>query len=258
MKLIYKNYEEPTIFLNENGYLTQFQTFIPENSWGEVSNYDNIKYVKTEHNTAYFSEAEALTKINNNTENYFDFNKAIIDIGANVGVYSIRSLFKNVYAFEPNKVIYSLLNVNLLIHDVNRFLRSKTYNVCLSDKHEIIEYDGSRVKQEDDVLYNDISYEHDNTRYIDNMETHTLDEYNCENVGFIKIDVEGYEEKILRGGIGTIIRNNYPPILFELWDVGRLGMTQERHDSLEKFLTDLGYNILWYWGDFETHLAIHP
>ena len=85
----------------------------------------------------------------------------------------------------------------------------------------------------------------------------TLDSFNISNIGFIKIDVEWMEEKVLRGGIGTIIRNNYPPILFECWDVGYFNMSQERHDSLENFLKSLGYEILWHWGDFENHLAIH-
>ena len=71
------------------------------------------------------------------------------------------------------------------------------------------------------------------------------------------IDVEGMEEKVLRGGIGTIVRNNYPPILFECWEIGWNNMTQEKRDSMEKFLTNLGYEIIWGWGDEETHLAIH-
>ena len=65
------------------------------------------------------------------------------------------------------------------------------------------------------------------------------------------------EYQVLRGGLGTIIRNNYPPILFELWDVDYFGMTQEVHDRLVNFLEGLGYEILWKWGDYETHLAIH-
>ena len=65
------------------------------------------------------------------------------------------------------------------------------------------------------------------------------------------------EYKVLKGGLGTIIRNNYPPILFELWDIGKFGMTKENHDLLQKLLEDLGYEIFWYWGDHETHLAIH-
>ena len=36
------------------------------------------------------------------------------------------------------------------------------------------------------------------------------------------IDVEGFEEKVIRGGLLTIISNNYPPILFECWRAGQI------------------------------------
>ena len=84
-----------------------------------------------------------------------------------------------------------------------------------------------------------------------------LDSFNIENVGLIKIDVEGFEEKVIRGSLLTIIKSNYPPILFECWDVNFCNMTQEKHDSLFNLLKTLGYEIFEYWGDFETHLAVH-
>jgi hypothetical protein len=145
-------------------------------------------------------------------------------------------------------MIFSFLNINLIMH--NKFDNSKTYNVLLSDKVEDLEFDGFNADKSLPIfgtIYDDISI----------VKAHILDEYNLDNIGLIKIDVEGMEEKVLRGGLGTIIRNNYPPILFELWDVGFYDMTQEKHDSLQNFLEDLGYEIFWYWGNYETHLAIH-
>lgn len=247
MKLIYRDYEYPSIYLRETGYITfEFDNqFDNEYCFGKFSEYDDIKYIKSKDNINYFEEADILTKINLNEDHFFDFNKSIIDIGANVGCYSIRSNFNYIYAFEPNEKIYHLLCTNLIMH--NRYDISKVYNVLLSDKHEIINFDGfSAVSNNQHDIKNNVY-----------LNSYLLDEYDCENVGLIKVDVEGMEEKVLKGGIGTIIRNNYPPILFELWDVGNNGMTTEKHDSLEKFLTDLGYHILWYWGNFQTHLAIH-
>jgi hypothetical protein len=48
-----------------------------------------------------------------------------------------------------------------------------------------------------------------------------LDDYAFENVGFIKIDVEGHEESVLRGGLETLQRNR-PTLLIEI---------EERHNS---------------------------
>ena len=246
MELYYKDYELASFKINDNGYLLPFGGKDESLKYykNEISDY----VIAPENNDAYFAEADILSQVNKNKEGYFDFNKAILDIGAHAGYYSFRSDFKYVYAFEPNNFIFQFLNINLIIH--NKWENSKTFNVLLSDKKENIQFDGFST-----ILDNfDRHFKYDKSM---NVISHTLDEFNCENVGFIKIDVEGMEEKVLRGGIGTIIRNNYPPILFELWEVGFYGMTQEKHDSLEKFLTDLGYVIFWNWGDYETHLAIH-
>ena len=251
MKLYYKDYELPSFQVNDNGYL------LP---WDEnINNYvlNNLNYhsdtmsdviINTEDNDAYFMEANILSKINLNEEGYFNFNKAIIDIGAYVGCYSFRSFFKYVYAFEPNKIMFTCLNMNLLIH--NKLKYSKTFNVLLSDKKEDINYDGMAT------YLADINAPF-NKQDSQIVKSNILDEFNCENVGLIKIDVEGMEEKVLRGGLGTIIRNNYPPILFECWEIGWNGMTREKQDSMKYFLNNLGYTILWNWGDNETHLAIH-
>ena len=247
MKLYYKDYELPSYQINDNGYLLPWDegtTIYVNERFNYYSNEISDFVIKAEDNDMYFREADILSKINENSNKYFDFSKAILDIGAHAGCYSFRSNFKYAYAFEPNKVMYTFLNMNLFMHD--KLLLSKTFNVLLSDTTETVKYDGFNSEYSVSLNNN-----------IENVKAHILDEYNLDNIGLIKIDVEGMEEKVLRGGLGTIIRNNYPPILFELWDPGKFGSTQEKHDSLKKFLVDLGYTIYWYWGDQATHLALH-
>lgn len=249
MKLFYKDYEKPSFMISDHGYLTDTEWYklnIPLYR-GKPNEFSEF-FVKTEDNDWYCFEANTIIKINMNEENFFDFSKSIVDIGAEHGVYSFLTNFSFAHAFEPNNFEWHLLNVNLYMHEKNKM--SKTYNVALSDKVEEIKYDGFTAQQDDIEAF---SYFEERESII---KTHTLDEFNIDNIGLIKVDTEGMEEKILRGALGTIIRNNYPPILFELWDVGYYNMTQEKHDSMQKFLEDLGYEILWYWGDFETHLAV--
>jgi len=257
MKLYYKDYELPSFQINDNGYFlpwddsldyyinNRFKDLVYKN---EISDY----VIKAEDNDQYFNEADILSKINLNEDGYFDFSKAIIDIGAYSGCYSFRSYFKYVYAFEPNKTMFTCLNMNLLMH--NKLEYSETFNILLSDKQELIKFNGFFTPYWDGKNWGGEDSKLDESKEI---LSHTLDEYNLNNVGFIKIDVEGMEEKVLRGGIGTIIRNNYPPILFELFDIGYYGTPKEKHDSLQNFLENLGYEIIWYWGDHATHLAIH-
>lgn len=241
MTLAYKKYNEKLLFIKD-GYLTN----------GEAPH--DISFF----NNGYLcEEITIIYKISNNEDGFFDFNKSILDIGAFVGVYSFMTPFKFAYCFEPNFESYSLLNVNMLHHEK----KFKSYNVLLSDKQELIKFDGFNAEEKYSGKYVGEYHQYYGDAYNDNNAseylTHAIDEYNCTDIGFIKIDVEGMEEKVLRGSIGTIVRNNYPPILFELFEVGDY-MPQEKHDSFVNFLTkELGYEIIWGYGDKRTHLAIH-
>lgn len=194
----------------------------------------------------YCWEIWGIHKIIENKEGYFDFSKNLVDIGAGLGEYCWNLPFNHSYAFEPNKKIEYLIHANLVLHDMLDDV--ETFNCILSDKMETIDFDGFRCEGS--------SLGFDKTKSKSNQ-TNILDNFGIDNIGLIKIDVEGMEEKVLRGGIGTIIRSNYPPILFECWNVGVGGMTQEKRDSLFNLLKSMGYEIIEYWADWETHLAIH-
>jgi|TARA_B100001971_G_C18215956_1_gene553852 FkbM family methyltransferase len=65
----------------------------------------------------------------------------------------------------------------------------------------------------------------------------TLDSFNLKDISFIKLDVEGYEEKILRGGINTI--QKYKPILV---------IEQNRGDfSAQKLVESWNYKLIGIW-----------
>jgi FkbM family methyltransferase len=215
---------------------------------GYVMNYGDRDIV--DDNLLYCWEANTIIRINENEEGYFDFSKSMIDVGSFVGTHSFATDFNHYHMFDGNREFCVISQFNMLLHD--KLDRCDIYNVLLSDKVGEIGYDGFNTE------YTDMS----NNNVFRRAEAHktkcvTLDSFSLENIGFIKVDVEGMEYNVLNGGLGTIIRNNYPPILFELWKVGYYGMTQEKHDLLVNFLEDLGYEIKWEWGDWETHLAVH-
>lgn len=227
-------------YLNHAGYI------------GTSDNYIYPEGVSLDELELYCFEINIMIKISNNDEGYFDFSKAMIDIGCEIGTYSFVLPFNFCYMFDGNREKCVLAEMNMLLH--NKLDHSKCFNTLLSDKIETVKYDGFCSEFTPGSIF--VNYEKTKSEKV---LCSTLDSYNLNNIGFIKIDVEGMEEKVLRGGIGTIIRNNYPPILFELWEVNSLnyGMKEEKYQALIKFLTDLGYEILYEWGDSRTHLAIH-
>ena len=226
-------------YLNQDGI--ESYNYLSEYNGGIIK--DNIEF-------AYFSEYDIIKRIRENKEGYFDFSKNLIDVGACYGAYSMLLDFNHNYAFEPGRDKCCLLYANMYLR--NKVNNTDVYNVAISDKNGKVKFNGYWCEG-----YNTIETIYASPMEMYEVQSKTLDEFNINNVGFIKIDVEGMEEKMLRSGVSTIIRNNYPPILFECWDVGTYGMTQEKRDSLFSFLKWLGYDILEYWGQFDTHLAIH-
>lgn len=211
---------------------------------GTVTTVNNIMLTRFGAND--LGESGIVYKINRNEDGFFDFSKNFVDIGAYIGVYTCLNNFAQSYAFEGNQQLIHYIYANTLLYDKGN---ANITQALLSDKSECVYYDGYNCE-----LGNSPDF---NKNHSIEYTTKTLDAFNIDNVGLIKIDVEGMEERVIRGGIGTIIRSNYPPILFECWNVGYFGMTQEKHDSLFNFLKSLGYEILEQWGDFQTHLAVH-
>ena len=210
--------------------------------------------------------------INGEYDDIFDFSKKMIDIGSCMGVYSIELVkndkFSYAYAFEANKVYSKLIGINSVLNNVCD--KVDVFNTFISDQNSKIEYNGWVTNKNADIINVDYltecCYE---TYYIDDhtfkeIPTRTIDSYNFDNIGFIKIDIEGHELEAIRGSLKTIINNDYPPILFEMWnpDVENFIIDKEKQDLKNKqlicLLESLGYKIKYnVTVDNNTHLAIH-
>ena len=195
-------------------------------------------------------------KIKDNNEGYFDFSKNMIDIGACYGTYSFVLPFKHAFMFEPNKEYFAYCQANMLLHD--RIYDADMFNVAVSNENGAIRFDGFNGgdrAQEDGNQWT-------NTPCID-VPCVKLDDMQDKltNIGFIKIDIEGMEPYALMGAKQVIKNNNYPPILFESWKEGGPEETPEQYNKrftlLKEVLDELGYEVLWEWGDEINHLAIH-
>ena len=207
-------------------------------------------------------------KINDNSDGYFDFTKNMIDVGAYIGIYRWNLPFNKAWLFEPNRESYMYCCANAVLHNLvdNTFI----YNEILSNRHETIEVNGYEGVRDDmggaKGMNGMFAYLNDNTTMI----SKTLDDFLpvFDNIGFIKVDCEGMDWKVIEGGRKTIELFGYPPILFENWPPrddpqypGWLNESEfgedERNTNIRRVLKDMGYEILWGWGNIETHLAIH-
>ena len=178
-------------------------------------------------------------------ENFAKEDKEIIDIGAHIGMYTVElgKKAKRIHSFECSPKSYNYLCANILLRQLS--YKVSTYNVALSDKEGITKY---YIRDPLDGGGNGISaFKNDENIPTIDVPMKTLDSFNLTNINFIKIDVEGHEEYVLRGAIKTLENNNFPKILFESWperqEQNNIPSIQIRK-SLFEFLESLGYKII--------------
>ena len=59
--------------------------------------------------------------------------------------------------------------------------------------------------------------QNDNECEIEEIQVCKLDDFELENIGLLKIDVEGHEKCVLEGALETLKNSGFPPFVFESW-----------------------------------------
>ncbi|MCX6546773.1 MAG: FkbM family methyltransferase, partial [Acidobacteria bacterium] len=136
-----------------------------------------------------------------------------------------------VVAFEPQPVLHKILCANLVLNSIPNVL---TYALALGDC-------------EGECLIPVLDYSKPNNfggigmDMVDEGEPvpmGRLDDFQLERVDFIKLDVEGFESKVLEGGTETIARCH--PIMYIEND------RAEKSAELIQRLFDMGYRLWWH------------
>lgn len=147
--------------------------------------------------------------------------KAALDIGANEGLYSMYlcRFSTQLHCFEPLPWMAGQLAKKF--RDTGNVVIN---NCALGSKNEMAtiripvtqgrQYDtrSSLVGHFDDQL---IDGEKVLTVKTVSVAVKRLDDFHLENIGFIKMDVEGFELEVLKGGVETITRNR-PNLYIEI------------------------------------------
>jgi FkbM family methyltransferase len=185
----------------------------------------------------------------------------VLDIGANLGTFCVPLAQKipalKFHAFEPQRIIYYQLCANTIINSLGNVY---TYEAGVSNREADIELEVPDYATEGNIgafsidkEVRDNEYECQTSGGKEKMILMTLDSIGFENVRLIKIDVEGHELEVIKGGIETIKANNYPPIIFEAWTWKP--WYQEKRKALFNYLEGHGYEIQQLG---ENNLAQHP
>lgn len=82
----------------------------------------------------------------------------------------------------------------------------------------------------------------------------TLDSFGLDNIGFLKLDVEGSELKVLKGATDTLERSGWPKFIFESWPDE---WYKKQREQLMEFVRSLGYTITSIRGYNNMYLAYH-
>ncbi|MGN6343308.1 MAG: FkbM family methyltransferase [Candidatus Nitrosocosmicus sp.] len=169
-----------------------------------------------------------------------------VDIGSNVGLFSlvaskIVGTKGLVYSFEPTPQTFTRLEKNIAL---NGLFNIKAKNIGLSDEKGKLDL---QISENGFEAWNTFAQkENKRFQYKTSVEVSTLDDeltgIDKSRISFIKIDVEGWEKFVLKGG-KSFFQNYSPIVMVEFTETNTFDagyFVQEIYDIMVGF----GYN--WF------------
>ena len=154
-----------------------------------------------------------------------------IDVGSNFGYFSLVAAFENancfIHAFEPFPPAKQ--DLESMVEQFGLHERIRTYPYALSDKNLEVSMD-TRYKSG----LAKITESFENAGGGVRVNSRMLDSFKDLNSDLIKIDVEGFESRVIEGA-AEHIQKNKPIIIFESTVSGAFGKVLDPFFSLEKF-----------------------
>ena len=153
-----------------------------------------------------------------------------LDIGANIGnhtVYYSKFIFDKVFSFEANLKNFALISENKRINGLNDD-KLIIHHTGLSDGY---------YKFKSREIYGNMG----GNKVIEgdgDLITKKLDDFDLPKIDFIKMDVEGHELKVLKGGI-NLINRDFPDILLECNE-----KTDSDYSIINPYMLSLNYELI--------------
>ncbi|MEW5691879.1 MAG: FkbM family methyltransferase [Candidatus Hydrogenedentota bacterium] len=177
----------------------------------------------------------------------FANNETLWDIGANIGVYSLYAALKGlrVLAFEPAACNYYILNKNIEINKMSD--RISSFCFAFNDLTKIDNFYMSNVEfgGAEHVFAQEIDWKGEKFLPVFKQATigFTMDEFidyfNPQFPNYIKIDVDGIEDKIIKGAYKTLKDDRVKSILVEL-NIAK----KEVYNEITDILKNAGFSLV--------------
>jgi FkbM family methyltransferase len=184
----------------------------------------------------------------------------VIDAGANMGGFSVplaRALpHYTFHSFEMQRIIYYQLCGTVFLNSLENVY---CHNVGLNDTDGVI--DIPIPEYSSDLNIGAVSLDPGvretrarggssipaptdfNPTRFEPVPVRPLDSFGLKDVRLIKLDVEGVEQRVLRGARQTLESSGFPPLLFELWTKEQVPGMVEHENELTAYVESLGYVI---------------
>lgn len=167
-------------------------------------------------------------------------NKITLDIGANIGNHTVvfSKFSHKVYSFEPNPKVFEVLKLN-----TKDLKNVEIFNFGASSKKQSMHAKIPKLNCGGGSVSNEEAGEKDSNSYyefsFDLIALDTFKNIPNEDIGLVKIDVEGHELEAFKG-MKSLLEKNKPVILFEQ----NRGITDGSSNEIE-FLKNIGYKHLY-------------
>jgi FkbM family methyltransferase len=176
---------------------------------------------------------------------YINKDSIVLEGGCHIGSHTLKlaMLSKHVYGFEPMPKSYELLEKNIKI---NNLYNVTLYKKGLADTTSTVTFEwipndnpGGAGLSHNPMGKPEWIEPTEDTR---DVELTTIDLLNLDKLDFIKLDVEGYEELVIKGGIQTI-KKFKPIIALEAWCNHTGGVDINYTKNIFSNLLNIGYTL---------------
>jgi len=155
--------------------------------------------------------------------------KTFIDVGAYIGGYSVRACKKGVYvvSVEPDPANFELLTMNIMLNGCKN--NAKLLNVAASDRSETLTLYSDRDPKKVNVVGKGKFKAKVKAAPLDII----LSALNVKKPVMVKIDVEGFEHKVVKGMKNILQNANYAII----------EVHPENNEEVLSFMKSLGFKV---------------